>query len=202
MFAAVDDLDPIKAAATSALKRVLADQLNEVLDARRRVDHPVSIDDLLPSQTTVFGDAIATMIAEAAQRGHRGLVPDWDPTPVTAAVSAEVGQALRRRVARLVESGTDDLDVRVRAVYREWRRERVEEVARQATTAAFNLGALAIVPDGTSVAWTMRDGDCPVEECAANTNAGPVAPGSVFPSGHVVPPVSAGCRCLVVPSDR
>ncbi|MCP3936240.1 MAG: DivIVA domain-containing protein [Actinomycetia bacterium] len=202
LFQAVDDMADLKSSASSGLKRALADQLNEVLDAHRRVDHPGSVDDLLPNDSPVFGGAISSVLAEAGHRGQQGTAFDLDLSAVEMAVSADVGGALRRRVANLVELGEDNLDAHIRGVYREWRRDRVEEVARQATTAAFNLGVLSTLPPGARVRWATRGGGCPVAECAENAAAGEVPAGSQFPSGHVVPPVTAGCRCLVVPTGQ
>ena len=96
----------------------------------------------------------------------------------------------------------EGLDHRIRSVFREWRREKADEVSGVSVVAAFNLGALSLLGEGSAVTWARRDGQCVHPDCADNEGVDAVVVGGVFPSGHVTAPMGPGCRCLVVESAK
>ncbi|MFT5531525.1 MAG: DivIVA domain-containing protein [Candidatus Poriferisodalaceae bacterium] len=181
-----------------ALKRVLADQLNEILDVlRRRGAASVSADELVPrSGDQAFSDALNDLLEAAARLGSGGA--DVAVEPVAVAVGSEVGSLLRSRVAAFL-TDPDRLEHRIRSLYRELRRDRVDDLGSNAAGAAFGLGMLSVLPDHAMVRWELPNSSCGHPECLSNAEAGPMAAGDVFPSGDVVAPTRPGCGCMVVP---
>jgi len=194
-------LDELAPDAVLALKRVLSDQLNEVLDVLRR--HPDGVDDveklIPPSTDRVYGEAIRDLLSDAASRGATGS--DTDIAPVVKAVGSEVGGALRARVVGQLHE-PDQLERRVRSAYREWRRDRAGVVATDSVAAAYGLGVLSSVPEGTPVRWLVPEQGCCGAECYDNTLATDVFAGDPFPTGDVMAPARPGCRGLVVAADQ
>lgn len=191
----------VGAEAALSLKRVLADQLNEVLDVlRRRGKKKASIDDLVPqSGDAVYGDSLAALLDEAARQGSGGQ--SVDVGPIALAVGAELGTAVRSRVAVFLKD-PDRLEQRIRSLYRELRRERVEALGHDAAAAAFGLGVLDVLPAGANAVWVMSEPPCEYAECHANAAAGPVPVGTAFATGDVVAPSRTGCGCIVAPAGQ
>jgi hypothetical protein len=84
------------------------------------------------------------------------------------------------------------------AVYRQWRVQELEPLARHHAMIAFTRGAYATYPDGMALRWVVDDeGPCP--DCDDNELAGAVTKGDGYPTGQAHPPAHPGCRCLLVP---
>ena len=107
-------------------------------------------------------------------------------------------ERLERCFGETVDDG-DELAERVRACYREWKGQRVDELAARVAVAAANQGLLDRLPDGTLVHWVVEDGSTPSPDCDDNALAGDIPKGEPFPTGHTAPPISSHCRCLVAP---
>ena len=91
---------------------------------------------------------------------------------------------------------SEDLGDALGAVYRQWKTERVEQIARHHLMAAFNKGAYASVDEGTPLRWVFADaGPCP--DCDDNALAGPTPKGEAYPTGQLHPPAHTGCACLL-----
>jgi hypothetical protein len=134
--------------------------------------------------------------------------PPAAPTSLSdlaAEVAAEIVAPLRERLERaFADSGAhpDDVAQSIRSCYREWKGQRVDQVASHAVIAACNRGLLDRLPEGTLVRWVVDDGDSPSPDCDDNALAGAVVRGEAFPTGHTAPPVHPACRCMVVPVDE
>jgi hypothetical protein len=137
-FAALDAAPALIDQVTSSLKRALADQLNEVLDSLRQAKEPYVLDDILAEdRARDFGracEAAFAQIAVAAHHRHADLGPAFE------VVDARLGLVLRRRLAASL-SMADGTDRRVRDLYREIRRDRVEGIATAAAYEAFVAAA-------------------------------------------------------------
>jgi DivIVA domain-containing protein len=207
-------LENLEAGLARALKRVLGDEQNEVLDALRRLG-PAAPDGVLPGaepQLAVYRDAALPWLQQAARAGA-GFVTDpetatgADVAPAVdapaQALAAELVEPLRARLTRALAAGADAGDQSVaaeslRATYRQWKVQQVEEAARHHVLAAFSLGAFAATPPAATLQWLVDDdGHCP--DCDDNALAGPTAKGQPFPTGQLHPPAHPGCRCLLVP---
>ncbi len=196
-------LVPIERELVKRLKRTLADEENEVLDLLRRTK-PSNAEDLLGSvddHASRWAAAASEALGEAAAAG---AASSGGEAADAGSVPAELGQAVvapfRERVDRIFASADGDLDVvadRLRALYREWKGRRLNDVAAHHSLAAHAVGRLGAIPEGAGVSWLVG-GDDPCPDCADNGLGGSVTKGEPFPTGQPSPPAHVGCRCMVV----
>ena len=205
-----DLLENLEAGLTRALKRVLQDEQNEVLDGLRRLGTPSAA--VLPevaTQIATYSDAALPWLQQAARAGIGFLSDPGAEHPAPAvdaqaqALAQELVEPLRERLSRALGGGADADDPSVvaeslRATYRQWKVQQVEERARHHTLAAFSAGAFAATPDDVTLQWLVDD-DAHCPDCDDNALAGPTAKGEPFPTGQLHPPAHLGCRCLLVP---
>jgi len=105
---------------------------------------------------------------------------------------------LRDRLDRAVAETAEDVDeaVRsVRAVYREWKTQHIDDQLEDVIRLAHGVGVLAGVAPGTSLCWMVDPNGPPCPDAEDNALAGAVAAGASYPTGHVLAPAHAGCRC-------
>ena len=200
--------DAAEQKAARKLKRVLADEQNEVLDRLRR-NAKAKLTDLLPSpkeHAGRFADAASAALSDAAQAGAAFYGDNGTVTSVDA-LASELGEALalplRERVSEsLREAAGDDeaLADGVRAAYRDWKTHRIGMQTRDTVFAAFNLGLYDATPPETAQRWLVDDGGSPCPDAEDNSLAGLVVKGEPYPTGHCFPPAHPGCRCLLVPA--
>ena len=201
-------LDPVETELTRALKRVLQDEQNEVLDRLRRTRS--AADDAVlpepPAQVGRYATAAAPFLERAAAAGGRcdsDAVQPAAAARMAEALARDLVEPLRARLGQALSTGAGDegglLDT-VSSIYRQWKVEQIEPAARHAAATAFAEGRFGATPDGTALRWLVDDegGRCP--DCDDNALAGPVARGEAFPTGQVHPPAHPGCRCLLVAS--
>jgi DivIVA domain-containing protein len=213
------DLTPLIVASARKLKRVLADEQNEVLDALRRSEPVRHVDAILPPMADHVGryraafadDLLAAASAGAASvaTGRAAKLRKADAAKATAAGEGVLGQwlvaPLRERLERCVVDGdgdNSDITKRVRAVYREWKTQHIDDVLDDVIRTAHGRGVLAALAPGTPVSWSTDAEHPGCADCDDNTLAGPVAAGTAFPTGDLFAPAHIGCRCLLVPTDR
>jgi len=202
-------LEPVATDLVRRLKRVLQDEQNEVLDRLRQSRGRARVDDALPAaadQAGRYRDAAVAPLTEAARTGASfgggGGDVDVPARQWAQGLADELVGGLRERIARSVASAgesAEDSDAAdsLGAAYRQWKTERVEQIARHHLAAAFNGGVLAGLPDGSALRWVFGDsGPCP--DCDDNALAGPTAKGDPYPTGQRHPPAHAGCGCLLV----
>ena len=192
------------------LRRVLADEQNEVLDRLRR-NAKATLDDLLPDEgdhALRWAEAAAPALADAAT-GGAGFYGNGGSASSVENLAIELGQGLtlplRERIgASLRESAGDDdaLADGIRAAYRDWKTHRIEMQARDTVFAAFNRGLYDATASGTSMRWLVDDGGSPCPDAEDNSLAGLVVHGEPYPTGHCYPPAHPGCRCLLVPASH
>ena len=197
---------PLEKELSRALKRALADEQNEVLDTLRR-EKPKGVDDLLPGvdlHAARWTEAVADTLRDATVAGAG--------SPAGTSVSVddlanELAHALvgplRDRIDRgfaASDGNLDDIADRVRALYREWRGQRLAETSEHFIAAAYARGAFEAIESGTKVRWVLDPsvGACP--DCDDNVLAGAIDKGEAFPTGNTCAPAHPGCHCLVVPA--
>jgi DivIVA domain-containing protein len=151
----VDDepITPLIVAASRKLKRVLADEQNEVLDALRRKEQIRSLDAMLPSSAehvARYVDAIRVELVAAAVAGAKGNRNGGDPAivrPACDSVASEIVLPLRDRLVRCIDNADGnnaDLSTQTRAVYREWKVNQIDDHLEQVVRLAFARGALTL----------------------------------------------------------
>jgi DivIVA domain-containing protein len=208
-------LVPLIVAGARKLKRVLADEQNEVLDALRSKEPVGSLDALVPAageQSERYVDAIAPELALAADAGSLSvgasvaldLGPAGTLAPVREALESGLVVPLRERLERCVDEGEGDNDAvtkRARAVYREWKTQRIDEQLDDVFRLAYGRGQCDAIEPGTAVSWIVDPDGPACPDAEDNSLAGVVELGQPFPTGHTCAPAHAGCRCLIAPVD-
>ncbi len=209
------ELTPLIVAAARKLKRVLADEQNEVLHSLRSAKSVHALSDLLPDEaehvrhyaTAMHDELVAAAVAGAASvddgnvKEHTKTVTKGNALePAEKAIATSIVQPLRDRLERAVADANgdaSDLTAIVRAVYREWKNQRIDEHLDDIAQLAFGRGALVALAPGTPVCWTVDPNgpDCPDAE--DNALAGVVKAGDPFPTDHVCAPAHEGCRCML-----
>ncbi len=183
------------ASVAKGAKRVVQDQQNEVLDAlRRQKGRP-------QSEAVLAGDgaksAWEATLREVVQTAFaRGAGSDAQmPVDLVAALCHEIGSGLRSRLAEAIDSGdAEGVNDRVNARFREWKAQDLEYLLSDALHSAYVHGVFTSIPAGASARWVMGSACC--ADCADNSLES-VLKGAEFPTGHVLPPAHAGCRCLI-----
>jgi DivIVA domain-containing protein len=213
-------LTPLIVAAARKLKRVLADEQNDVLHALRRNEPVRVIDSLLPWQADHaerYAAAMGEELMEAALAGAASL-SDGSPeahridigrtdalSPAVESLANSVVEPLRQRLERAVASAAGDngeLANSVRGIYREWKTQRIDEHLDDVLRMAYGRGAFAALVPGTKVCWMVDPAGPACPDAEDNSLAGAVAAGEPFPTDHVCAPAHEGCRCVLVPSRR
>ncbi len=208
---------PLIVAGARKLKRVLADEQNDVLDALRKAVAVTELSAILPPDSTHAGryaDAIGDELLAAAVAGA-GTTGAGTPSalrksvgksstldPVRVAIAADLVGPLRDRLSRCVADGSgdnEDITKRVRAVYREWKTQHIDDQLDDVFRLAYGAGALAAASAGTRLCWMVDPHGPPCPDAEDNALAGPVEAGDAYPTGHTLAPAHAGCRCLLAP---
>ena len=213
-------LTPIIVASARKLKRVLADEQNEILHALRRNEPVTNIDTMLPwltEQAERYADAISADLEKAALAGaatiddgttkeHRADINRAGATKAAVeAMTNTIVIPLRERLERAVTDAAgdnEDLAGMVRGIYREWKTQRIDEHLDDVARTAFGRGALAAVVPGTMVCWMVDPQGPACPDAEDNALAGAIAAGQQFPTGHECAPAHEGCRCMLALAPR
>lgn len=213
-------LVPLIVGGARKLKRVLADEQNGVLDLLRQKKPVTGIDDLiadLDGHAQGYVDALADDLMDAAVAGAAEVGRnDTKTLRTTLRRAGALGRAhaivrddlvvpLRSRLERAVADGAgdnDDITKRVRAVYREWKTQHIDDQLDDAFRYAHGGGLAAVVKPGTPLTWSIDPAEATCPDCEDNSLAGAVPAGDEFPTGHVSAPAHPGCRCLTVPDGQ
>ena len=208
-FAKRDEvLAPIVVAMSRKLKRVLADEENEVLEYLRGKKNALTIDAMVGEQEVHakrYGDAISEDIMAAA----KGAAKSAKVTDVIPAVDVLIGvqlvKPLRDRLAKAIEqNGTDRVAMAkaLRGVYRQWKSQHIDEQVDDIACLSYSRGFFAGVKPGTQVCWMVDPNGPECPDAEDNSLAGSIALGKEFPTGNLHPLAHAGCRCLLAPVQQ
>jgi len=213
-------LTPIIVTCARKLKRVLADEQNEILHTLRRQEPVRNIDTMLPwqtEQTERYASAIGAELDKAALLGagsidsgtakeHKADVNRAGATkPAIEALATTIVVPLRERLERAVtDAGGDNEELAniVRGIYREWKTQRIDEHLDDVLRTAFGRGALAAVLPGTKICWMVDPNGPACPDAEDNALAGEVGAGQPFPTGHTCAPAHEGCRCMLTLAPR
>jgi len=214
------ELTPLIVAAARKLKRVLADEQNDVLHLLRSARGVQAVNDLLGSDTAQirrYSEAVDEELRAAALAGAAS-VDDGKPAARAKllaksdavqksvdALAAAIVRPLRERIERaLAETGGEgsEMSTVVRAVYREWKTQRIDEYFDDIARTAFGRGALAVLAPGTKICWAVDPNGPACPDAEDNSLAGEVEAGQPFPTDHLCAPAHEGCRCMLVRAPR
>jgi len=191
------------------LKRVLADEQNQVLDTLRR-GGTVDFGDVLPESDEHADRYAIAASADLDAAAEHGAEASGGATAVSCdelagALGRTLVDPLRRRVQRSFDDAEGDLEEiteRLRALYREWKGQHIGRAVRHYAAAAYSLGSADVVPKGEAQRWLV-DASCEAcPDCDDNALAGEIAHGDSYPTGDTRPPAHQDCRCLVVAASR
>ena len=185
-----------------ALKRALADDQNELLDAARQKRTPREPDDLVSAEDHLarYVDRVQADLVEAF---HAGATAGGDPSVDTElaeaieAVDAELVRRLRDDLAELLVGDAEQLADGLRHAARRVRGSRLEEAASFAVLTAYGTGldrALA----NRARRWVRDERHECGPDCEANARAGAVDASGGFSGPLGRPPMFPGCRCTLV----
>ena len=206
-------LTPLIVAAARKLKRVLADEQNDVLHILRRNDPVGALDVRLPREAAHvrrYGSSIEAELRDAALagaasvddgKGHlREITKQRATQPALESLAATIVLPLRERLERAVGAAGGDngeLADTVRAVYREWKTQRIDEHLDDVARMAFGRGALIALAPGTPVCWSVDPNGPACPDAEDNALAGVIGAGEAFPTDHTCAPAHEGCRCML-----
>ncbi len=210
-------LTPLIVASARKLKRVLADEQNDVLHALREKAQVHSFEVLVATEaehtkrwvSAISGELTAAAVAGAVSMGMGSTaaqreVKKFDAVrPAAELLANEVVRPLRERLDRGVsDAGGDSAEIAtlVRAIYREWKTQRIDERLEEVARTAFGRGALAGVAPGSPICWKVDPNGPQCPDAEDNALAGTVCAGERFPTDHTSAPAHAGCRCMISPA--
>ena len=208
------ELVPLITSAARKLKRVLADEQNDVLDRLRQRDSVSVIDDVVPERDAHaerYANAVTGELLDAAAAGARLLDPDAPApapevlVPVHDLIASALVEPLRNRLERAVADGdgaNDEIAKLVRAVYREWKTTHIDDQLDDVLRLAHGAGAMGAVTPGTPMCWAVDPNGPACPDAEDNALAGVVPAGEPYPTGHRVAPAHPGCRCLIAPTGN
>jgi hypothetical protein len=188
------------------LKRVLADEQNEVLDQLRRggtiefadvLTAPDEHVDRYAIAATTYLDGAAALGAELVGGDGAGSCDE-----LAAALARLLVDPLRVRIEQSFVDSDGDLEEvgeRLRALYREWKANHIGYAVRHFTASAYARGAYEATPGGEPLQWLVDSSCDACPDCDDNALAGQVAKGEAYPTGDRCAPAHPDCRCLVVP---
>lgn len=214
------ELAPLVVAGSRNLKRVLADEQNDVLLLLRGREAVRSLAKVLPTAEAHiqrYADAITAEVMNAAAAGAASI--DDAPAdekraainresalaPAIEALAVAVVGPLRDRLDRAIAAADGDNGELVgltRTVYREWKTRRIDEHVDHVMRVAFGRGAFAVLRAGTPVCWAVDPGGPACPDAEDNALAGAVGAGDPFPTEHTSAPAHEGCRCMLLLAAR
>ncbi len=196
----------VEKSTSKVLKRRLADEQNELLNLVRTNAADASIEAVagdLSTHTGRYIEVALTKLQWAFTSGAGSLDASFDPAAAAQQAADEVFSDLREQVDKILAEN-DDPDVAIdllRTLYREIKVQRMTNLASNLLVSAYNDGYYEQIDRAASVRWELApDSQCG-KACTSNVVAGSVEVGSTFPSGHLHPPATSGCRCLVIPES-
>jgi hypothetical protein len=209
-----ETLSPVRVALARQLKRVLADEQNEVLDRLRQRSASLAANDVLGAAAAHPGkyrEAAEDHLWSAAVAGA-GALSDLEGEELHAALETrsvldrsldtlegELVTPMRARLVENLEAAGDPTEAAalVRATYREWKG-RIDELSADLVRTAYGRAAYAVLAPSTPVCWVFDPSGPACADAEDNVLAGAVPAGEPFPTGHRYAPAYRGCRCLLV----
>ncbi len=208
-----EELADITLQMSRRVKRILQDDQNDLLDVLRKggVEELLKRITELQSNFEHHGNALYPYLEQARKVGSQFFVEWEDSASVPSYPLRRVGEELSSLISELslkrisalyssLESGESPGQVSlINSVYRDLRVQKVDEIVGDYINSAFNVGVRE-TPGVINFNWMTFDlgGNC--SDCDDNALANPNPKDEDFPTGHRIPPVHPGCRCMIVPT--
>jgi hypothetical protein len=203
-----------EAALVRRVKRILQDDINQVLVALRQhgVANGLSEARAVLESYASRREQLAGLVSDLIEAGTQfGLVV----APGAAKAGGVSGESMAERLAnaiaevaiepvvRILGDDVEDRDevaavAEVSAFYREVRNRQLEETVADFSIEAFNTG-IKLVGDPVAYHWYSWPHRRPCADCEDNVLAGDNPVSELFPTGHEKPPAHPGCKCIIVP---
>jgi len=208
-FAQRDEVvQPLITKAARRAKRALADEQNTLLAALAEVSGDIIADEVLVAEdehVERYLEAMTPEIQIAARAGATSVDAELSVDIELSTMRELIRQGLvipmRERLARTMADGSEKPDAvmrHVRAVYREWKTQHMNDEVADVLLLAYGAGVLAGVPTGTPMCWMVDPNGPACPDAEDNSLAGSVAAGEAYPTGHRLAPAHPGCRCVLV----
>lgn len=207
------DLEELEVTLRRRLKRTMADEQNQLLEALRRQPGLADLDLLLPGEDAHvqrYADAALPSLAAAGAAGAATARWAWPDLAadgprrrvgdLAGALAAEVVASVRRGVAEALAGGASDVEVTseaVREAYRAVRLGPLDELADDAARAAHQRALLGALPGGVELRWVRPAGHGDNDACPVCSGAGHRTVASVDDGARVA---AEGCPSLLVPA--
>lgn len=208
-------LAPLVGAMSRKLKRVLADEQNEVLQHLKLKKSSLEMDAFLGSvqdHAARYAQAVLDEVMAAAGAGAKSVkTAGGSSRRVTQkAVLAHVATVIAegfvhkfRDESRIAigeaEGDRAILSGLMRDVYRGWKTDLLDQNIDDIACSAYSKGSFLALEPSIDVFWVVDPVSGCCSECEDNSLAGALNKGAQFPTGHEFAPAHLGCRCLVYP---
>ena len=206
-------LAPLVTKMSRKLKRVLADEENEVLEYLRGKKPVMNIESMCGdanAHVAKYVESIVDDVMGAANAGATGVSTDKkskltknDVLPAVAdAITKLLIAPLRDKLSAALAAHSSDKEgaaKAIRGVYRQWKSTNIDENVDDIACLAYGRGMYVTFAPGTQVCWMVDPNGPACADAEDNSLAGCVVLGNEFPTGHAAPLAHAGCRCLLAP---
>lgn len=206
-------LAPLVTKMSRNLKRVLADEENEILEHLRKRKPVMELKAMCgtPAEHTAkYVDALSNEVAAAAKAGAVAANADAKRMPTKTDVNSAITETVKRLlVAPLRDKINEILTAQaadkegaakaIRGAYRQWKSTVIDEHIDDVACLAYSRGMYVTFSPGTQVCWMVDPNGPACADAEDNSLAGCVVLGNEFPTGHSEPLAHAGCRCLLAP---
>jgi DivIVA domain-containing protein len=208
---------PLIVSSARKLKRVLADEQNGVLDTLRQSEPVTNLDEVIDDFETHAAGYLAAISEELIEAAASGAAEFGAKNTKTlknrlqkSGATDDAGnllrgglvEPLRDRLERAISNGggdNEEVTKKVRAVYREWKTQHIDDLLDDVLRYAHGGGARATANPGDVMVWMIDPSEESCPDCEDNSLAGSVAAGEAYPTGHTAAPAHPGCRCLTLP---
>lgn len=197
------------------LKRVLADEQNNVLEHLRGKRSSLEMDAILGTvkehaerYAQAIDDDAMTIAGEGAKsvktsggsskRVTSKSVHDHVASSLAHGLIAAFREDTRIAIGE-AEGNREILAALMRDVYRKWKMEQIDAFVDDLGCTVYSKGGFLALEPGTKISWIVDPATKCCSECEDNSLAGVVTRGDEFPTGDKQPPAHPGCRCLVSP---
>lgn len=197
------------------LKRVLADEQNNVLEHLRGKRSSLEMDAFLGTideHATRYAVSVAEDTMSAASAGAKSVkssggssrrvtqkaIASHVKDTITAGLIAGFREDARIAIGE-AEGDREILASLMRDVYRKWKTDLIDQHVDDLACTSYSKGGFLALEPHARLSWMVDPAAECCSECEDNSLAGSVAKGDEFPTGHAMPPAHPGCRCLVCP---